>query len=606
MTSQSSKLPTAPSTLRVGCVGGGQLGRMMALEAPRLNIDMKFLDGTGDACPSAQVVGVSSGSDGNARIVEGQLYDEDKLRELSKGCSVVTMEIEHVGVDGLAKLEKEGVNVQPSSRVIGIIQDKFVQKEYFSKHSIPLSPYINLPNIESIHSASKSFGLPLMLKSRKGAYDGRGNTVLKETSAGAISKALSDLGLTEGDLANDSLYAEGWINFHSEVGVMVVRSTTGETRAYPATTAIQADSICRVVLVPARNVPADVRHKCEKIAMRAVDSLGDGATGVFGVELFLVNTAGGGVDVLLNEVAPRPHNTGHYTQDACAVSQFENHLRAVCGLPLGDTNLIVGAAAMVNVLGAPSGGIEQTMKGVNAAMCMSRSVVHWYGKGYRPGRKMGHINITADSHSELDNSLAALLKAEGISEDVLPVDGRIGANPLVGVIMGSQSDLPTMQDAVNVLKEFGIPYEVDIVSAHRTPDKLMTYSRSAAGRGMQVIIAGAGGAAHLPGMVAAMTPLPVVGVPIKTSTLNGQDSLLSIVQMPRGVPVATVAIGNATNAGLLAVRSLCASRPELREKMEEYQLNMKKMVDGMSESLLEQGSDKFLEGMANKSKSVNV
>lgn len=597
--SQSSNLPTAASTLRVGCVGGGQLGRMMALEAPRLNIDMKFLDGTGAACPSAQVIG-------DARIVEGQLYDEDKLRELSKGCSVVTMEIEHVGVDGLAKLEKEGVNVQPSSRVIGIIQDKFVQKEYFSKHNIPLSPYINLPSIAAIHSTSKSFGLPLMLKSRKGAYDGRGNTVLKQTSPEAITKALTDLGLTEDDLQNDTLYAEGWINFHSEVGVMVVRSTTGETRAYPATTAIQTDSICRVVLAPARNVPADVRHKCEAIAMRAVDSLGDGATGVFGVELFLVNTDGGRVDVLLNEVAPRPHNTGHYTQDACAVSQFENHLRAVCGLPLGDTNLIVGAAAMVNVLGAPSGGIDQTMKGVNAAMCMSRAVVHWYGKGYRPGRKMGHINITADSHAELDNSLAALLKDEGISEDVLPVDGRIGANPLVGVIMGSQSDLPTMQDAVNILKEFGIPYEVDIVSAHRTPDKLMTYSRSAAGRGMQVIIAGAGGAAHLPGMVAAMTPLPVVGVPIKTSTLNGQDSLLSIVQMPRGVPVATVAIGNATNAGLLAVRSLCASRPELREKMEEYQLNMKKMVDGMSESLLEQGSDKFLEGMANKSKSVNV
>jgi len=312
------------------------------------------------------------------------------------------------------------------------------------------------------------------------------------------------------------------------------------------------------------------------------------------------------LDVLLNEVAPRPHNTGHYTQDACAVSQFENHLRAVCGLPLGSTDLIVGAAAMINVLGAPSGGIDQTMKGVNTALSMSRAVIHWYGKRYRPGRKMGHINITADSHAELDSSLALLLEAEGISETVLSPEARIGTGALVGVIMGSQSDLPTMQDAVTVLKEFGIPYEVDIVSAHRTPDKLMSYSRSAVEQGMQVIIAGAGGAAHLPGMVAAMTPLPVIGVPIKTSTLNGQDSLLSIVQMPRGVPVATVAIGNATNAGLLAVRSLCASRPALRKKMGEYQLNMKNMVDGISEKLLEQGSDEFLQGMGNKSKSVNV
>jgi phosphoribosylaminoimidazole carboxylase len=126
---------------------------------------------------------------------------------------------------------------------------------------------------------------------------------------------------------------------------MVVRSTTGETRAYPATTAIQTDSICRVVLVPARNVPAAIRHKCENIAMKAVNALGDGATGMFGVELFLVQNGEDEMDVLLNEVAPRPHNTGHYTQDACGTSQFENHLRAVCGLPLGDTNLIVGAAA---------------------------------------------------------------------------------------------------------------------------------------------------------------------------------------------------------------------------------------------------------------------
>jgi phosphoribosylaminoimidazole carboxylase len=207
-----------------------------------------------------------------------------------------------------------------------------------------LPPYVNLPSIDAIHSASKQFGLPLMLKGRKGAYDGRGNAVLKETTPEAISKALSDLGLKEDDL-DGALYAEGWINFHCEVAVMVVRSTTGETRAYPATTAIQTDSICRVVLVPARNVPANIRHRCEEIAMKAVDSLGDGATGMFGVELFLTHKDGGGMDVLLNEVAPRPHNTGHYTQDACAVSQFENHLRAVCGLPLGDTKLIVGAAA---------------------------------------------------------------------------------------------------------------------------------------------------------------------------------------------------------------------------------------------------------------------
>jgi phosphoribosylaminoimidazole carboxylase len=260
---------------------------------------------------------------------------------------------------------------------------------------------------------------------------------------------------------------------------------------------------------------------------------------------------------------------------------------------------------VVNVLGAKSGTIEDTMKGSNAALSMPRTTVHWYGKaGCRAGRKMGHINLTADSHGELDKSLAKLLELEEIPESEIP--GGLGKSPLVGIIMGSQSDLPTMQAAVDIMKVFDIPYEVDIVSAHRTPDKMCAYSRSASSRGLQVIIAGAGGAAHLPGMVAAMTALPVVGVPIKTSTLNGQDSLLSIVQMPRGIPVATVAIGNAMNAGLLAVRSLCGSRPELRQKMEAYQKEMKEKVDKMSESLIDLGSDKFLDSMENKSTSVNV
>lgn len=260
---------------------------------------------------------------------------------------------------------------------------------------------------------------------------------------------------------------------------------------------------------------------------------------------------------------------------------------------------------MVNVLGAKSGTIEDTMKGSNAALSMPRATVHWYGKpGCRAGRKMGHINLTADSHGELDKSLAKLLDLEEIPTSVIP--GGLGKCPLVGIIMGSHSDLPTMQAAVDIMKEFDIPYEVDIVSAHRTPDKLCAYSRSAASRGIQVIIAGAGGAAHLPGMVAAMTPLPVVGVPIKTSTLNGQDSLLSIVQMPRGIPVATVAIGNAMNAGLLAVRSLCSSRPDLRLTMEAYQKEMKQKVDEASEKLLAIGSDAFLASMDNKSTSVNV
>ncbi len=146
--------------------------------------------------------------------------------------------------------------------------------------------------------------------------------------------------------------------------------------------------------------------------------------------------------------------------------------------------------------------------------------------------------------------------------------------PLVGVIMGSDSDLPVMQGAVDVLVEFGVTHEVRIVSAHRTPDVMVNYARTAADRGLRVIIAGAGGAAHLPGMTASMTSLPVIGVPVPLAYLDGMDSLLSIVQMPKGIPVATVAVGNAANAGLLAVRILGASDGGLRTRMEQYQAEL--------------------------------
>jgi phosphoribosylaminoimidazole carboxylase len=582
-----SSLRVGDKPLIVACVGGGQLGRMMAMEAPRLNLVMRFLDAGGSACPAANLA---------ESVVTGSLQDEAKIRELVAGADVVTVEIEHVNVEALAALEEEGVNVQPSARVLATIRDKYQQKVHFASHGIPLSGFCDVPSVAAIQEAAASRGLPLMLKAKRGGYDGKGNAVLRSAETAAVEDALRQLGISDMKASDLDIYAESWVDFTAEVAVMVVRSADcRSTRSYPAVNAIQQDSICRVVLAPARGV--SVRQECEALAIRAIDSLGPGASGVFGVEMFV--TADG--KVWLNEVAPRPHNTGHYTQDACACSQFENHLRAIAGLPLGSTKMTVEAAAMVNVLGGAS--MEATIASSNLAMQMDQAVVHWYGKAAcREGRKMGHINLTGHSHGELQADLETLLEAENIPTDSLPKS----RTAVVGVIMGSQSDLPTMNAAVDILKRFEIPYEVDIVSAHRTPDKLMDYSRSAVARGLRVIIAGAGGAAHLPGMVAAMTPLPVVGVPVKTSTLSGVDSLYSIVQMPRGVPVATVAIGNAMNAGLLAVRILSTSRPELGQKMIDYQEEMKEMVGGMSEKLLALGSDAFLDQMESKHTVVNV
>ncbi|BAW95125.1 phosphoribosylaminoimidazole carboxylase, catalytic subunit [[Synechococcus] sp. NIES-970] len=171
------------------------------------------------------------------------------------------------------------------------------------------------------------------------------------------------------------------------------------------------------------------------------------------------------------------------------------------------------------------------------------------------------------------------------------------SNPLVGIIMGSDSDLPTMQAAIAICEQFNIAHEVGIVSAHRTPERMVTYAQTAAERGLKVIIAGAGGAAHLPGMVAALTPLPVIGVPVKTSTLSGVDSLYSIVQMPSGIPVATVAIGNATNAGLLAVQILGAFDPELLKQVQTYRQSLKDMVLDKQSNLENLGYQNYLKQM---------
>lgn len=294
---------------------------------------------------------------------------------------------------------------------------------------------------------------------------------------------------------------------------------------------------------------------------------------------------------MINELAPRPHNSGHYTIEACATSQFEAHLRAITGLPISSTNTQLStpstSAIMLNLLG-PS-----THKVAHRALSVAGATVHLYGKGEaKPARKMGHITVLAGSMAEAEFRMVPLIqlfdssKSGMTGSDILPTTFAVPANsydrPVISIIMGSDSDLPVMKPAAQVLKDFGVPFELTIVSAHRTPARMTRFAAEARARGLKVVIAGAGGAAHLPGMVAAMLTLPVVGVPVKGSTLDGVDSLHSIVQMPRGVPVATVAINNSTNAALLALRILSSEDSEMgriiRGKLESYTERMEAEV----------------------------
>mmetsp|Transcript_13150 Transcript_13150/g.17327 ORF Transcript_13150/g.17327 Transcript_13150/m.17327 type:complete len:564 (-) Transcript_13150:413-2104(-) len=556
----------------VGVLGGGQLGRMMAEAGHRLGVQLAVLDPGGSDSPAGQVAKFA---------IEGSFRDEEKIRELANISDVLTVEIEHVNCDILEAVESTGKPVHPSPGTVRLIQDKHQQKVHLKQHGVPTPDFRDCPDLEAAKAAGEAFGYPLMLKAKRLAYDGRGNAVAQ--SEDEISSCFDKLGGVD-------IYAERWCPFEKELAVMVVRTPDNKVVSYPVVETVQKDNICHTTLCPVE-ISAQAAKEAERVASAAISCLS--GAGIFGVELFLLSDD----SVLLNEIAPRPHNSGHYTIEACECDQFENHLRAVLGLPLGSCKMRVGAALMLNILGGES--MEETMAPMKDALSIPGAGLHWYGKAEsRKGRKMGHITFTADSLPELQSRVSKL--------NLGLMGGTAAKAPLVGVIMGSDSDLPTMKAACDVLENFGIPFECTIVSAHRTSARMFTYAQGAAARGLRIIIAGAGGAAHLPGMCAALTPLPVIGVPVKTSTLSGVDSLHSIVQMPRGVPVATVAIGNAMNAGLLAVRMLGMSRPDILTAMDSYLKDAEEEVTNKAASLEELGYKAYLEQKMSKKASTTV
>ena len=493
---------------------------MLAASASLLNIPVVILD-LGAHGPAKQIIS-------SPHHIDGSFSDAEHIRQLAAKANVLTVEIEHVDASVLEEVESShNIPVHPSPSTIKIIQDKLVQKQHLSSHGLPIGEFLELGStVDSIRSAGDKLGFPLMLKSRTFAYDGRGNYVLPDESQ--IHNAIDALG-------DRPLYAEKWVPFTKEIAVMVVRTLSGDVRSYPAVETVHKNSICHLVFAPLRSIDTTLTARAQKVAEEAVGTF-KGA-GVFGVEMFLLEDGG----IYINEIAPRPHNSGHYTIEACETSQYENHLRAILDLPIGSTALKVPSAAMLNIIGTSFDSSELD-KIKEVAINVPGASVHLYGKAdNRKGRKMGHITLVADSDAELRNRLRPLLEAlPSGTEDVakyaprqpLPGSGHSNAYPLVGIIMGSDSDLPVMLPAARILDKFEIPYELTIVSAHRTPDRLVQYARSAVSRGLRAVIAGAGGAAHLPGMVAAMTALPVIGVPVKGSSLDGVDSLHSIVQMP--------------------------------------------------------------------------
>ncbi|THW47092.1 phosphoribosylaminoimidazole carboxylase [Aureobasidium pullulans] len=563
-----------PSSL----LGGGQLGRMFVEAANRLNIQVNILDAA--KSPAKQI----SSHEGH---FEGSFKDPEAIEKLSKTCDVVTVEIEHVDTQILEKISSQ-VAVEPSWKTIRMIQDKYAQKEHLQEYNVATAQSIPLAGAttEDLEKVGEHIGFPFMLKSRTEAYDGRGNFPVK--SSADFDAALKALG-------SRPLYAEKWANFKAELAVMVVKTKDG-VLAYPTVETVHEDSICKLVYAPARNVSKKVLEQAQELAKKAVACFW--GKGVFGVEMFLLDDD----SLLINEIAPRPHNSGHYTIEACPISQYDAHLRSILDIPIQQSELrIREPSIMLNILGAstPESAVQIAERSIAAGVGAS---IHLYGKGdSRANRKMGHMTLTAPTMREAEKAMRPLLD---ITDDVRgrkskPLSDSKPAgqakDAVVGVIMGSHSDMPVLQAGINILKTLNIPFETHITSAHRTPDWMSEYVHGAMPRGIQVLIAAAGGAAHLPGMTASHTAIPVIGVPVKPTIGDGTDSVLSILNMPRGVPVATVGVNNSTNAALLAARIVGLKEGQIQKALIEYADKSTAEVMEREAAMNEQGWDAVFE-----------
>lgn len=354
----------------IGIVGGGQLGRMLTQSAQKLGFEVVVLEAE-ENCPAAQV--------GATQIV-GELYDKGSLQKLADAVDVITVEIEHFDTSALAEIEAAGNTVHPKPSTVQLIQDKFKQKEFLAQEGVPIADFVSVKDLEQATQTLATFGGSMMLKSRTGAYDGRGNAMVHNSVD--LLDAMQGFGSTP-------LYAEKLIDFERELAVMVARSASGEVVTFPVTETIHERNICVETITPAQ-IKSEVSELAEQVAKNAVDHL-EGA-GMFGVEMF-VDKSG---QVIVNEIVPRVHNSGHYSMDACETGQFEQHIRAITGMELGSTNLLKPAASMINILGERDG--ETLNTGIEEASSMPNVFVHTYGKSpTKVDRKMGHINVIGDT-----------------------------------------------------------------------------------------------------------------------------------------------------------------------------------------------------------------
>ena len=370
-----------PSGATLGILGGGQLGRMFAQAAQRLGYKVAVLEPSSNS-PCGQIAD---------RVIQAPYADEKALRELADASTALTYEFENVDASAVEFLEAQGKPVRPSSQVLRVTQDRILEKTFARDSGIPVTTFAPVRSPQELEAAMALTGFPAFLKTSRGGYDGKGQTRISNAEEGRKAYA---------EFSGVELILERLVLFTKEMSIVACRGSDGAFASYPPSENSHVRNILDVAVLPAR-VSESTALAAKEIARKVGEGLN--IIGTFCVELFLLVDG----SLMLNEIAPRPHNSGHATIDACTCSQFEQQARALCGLPLGSTELL-HCAAVVNILGTGEG---DKLEGVEELQNQPDVVLHLYGKTKAPkGRKMGHFTVLAATADEAEKRAGELRK----------------------------------------------------------------------------------------------------------------------------------------------------------------------------------------------------
>lgn len=358
--------------LRVGVIGGGQLARMMVPAAVELGLDIRVL---------AEGPGMSASI---AATAEGDYHDVETVLAFAREVDVVTFDHEHVPQDVLRALVDAGVAVHPGPDALAVAQDKITMRTRLTELGMPVPDWAAVQDPDALQAFLDDHGGRAVVKTARGGYDGKGVRVVSDPAD------VADWFIAVAEAAGDqALLVEELVPFTRELAQSVARRPSGEVVAWPLVETVQRDGVCAEVFAPAPDSAGRLADAAEDLAVRIATELG--VTGVLAVELFQTDDE----RILVNELAMRPHNTGHWTIDGATTSQFEQHLRAVLDLPLGATGMHAPAAVMINVLGGPADG-DLAARYPDALAAFPEAKYHFYGKAPRPGRKIGHVTVIGD------------------------------------------------------------------------------------------------------------------------------------------------------------------------------------------------------------------